>query len=637
MATEEKRECDRAEALPGPRKVAFIAMPFGMRPTGLAFGTGPVEVDFDALWGHSFLPALEELGYLPVRADNQKGSVIVKGMLEQLVHADLVVADISIPNGNVYYEAGVRHAARERGCVLVRADWSKPLFDLKQIRQILYPGLPESPTLASYESIREVLVSEIPPLANSVGPVHELATTLLRDTETSQALDEVASEVFEFRRRMRAAGIKAQGGDRSELRSLLADERVAKLPAHALHPLVIAAGDHLHWCEVVQFIGSLPKEVREADPFLLEQEAHALSKLGEHSDAVALLETIIEVHGETPDRLGTLGSRYRSMVRDEPSRMKRRRGLGSAIEAYRRGMQLDLNEYYCAHKLLVVLSERARPEDREEARMCAGVVRAALERARMLGRRDEWLRPAETVLAFYRGQGDEAARLVDSILDGDWSNWKLFSVAVDLEALVNARRQDLHSDDENGQLDMLRQALDDLRAGLPVEQARLHQDVMPVIKAEMQRYEKFQAIHARPAIAGEVIVSVTSDGEEETINRAAAGSFVVRNLTTAREEYLVAGNKFADRYTYSKDVDRTWKEYLPKGEVVAIEITRRLTRQLEVGEEFSIIAPWGTEQVAREGDMLVSPLPDLDEIYRIARKEFQQTYRLQAPSTEPPA
>ena len=55
-------------------------------------------------------------------------------MVERLAYADLVVADMSIPNGNVYYEVGIRHACRDRGCVIIAADWSSQLFDVDQMQ-----------------------------------------------------------------------------------------------------------------------------------------------------------------------------------------------------------------------------------------------------------------------------------------------------------------------------------------------------------------------------------------------------------------------------------------------------------------------------------------------------------------------
>jgi len=146
-----------------------------------------------------------------------------------------------------------------------------------------------------------------------------------------------------------------------------------------------------------------------------------------------------------------------------------------------------------------------------------------------------------------------------------------------------------------------------------------------MIRDEGRHYRKYQRVHARPAVRGEVVISVTEDGEE-TRNSATAGDMVVRNLTKAQEEYLVEPKKFADVYSEVEAVDESWRLYDPIGEIRAIEISRDVMSLLGVGEEFFLMAPWGTEQVAREGDFLVAPLPELSEIYRIARSEFGQTY-----------
>ena len=119
--------------------------------------------------------------------------------------------------------------------------------------------------------------------------------------------------------------------------------------------------------------------------------------------------------------------------------------------------------------------------------------------------------------------------------------------------------------------------------------------ILPQIKDENQRYEKFQPVHARPAKPGEVIISITADGEETT-NTAGNDDYVVKNLTDAEEEYLVGREKFEVRYTLSEKIDEAWSKYLPKGEVLAVEITRHLTDGLNVGEEFYIMAPWGSDR-----------------------------------------
>ena len=86
-----------------------------------------------------FAPTIESLGHDPVRADQDTGALIITQMVARLYFADLVLADMTIPNGNVYYEVGVRHAAKKTGCVPLAADWSKQLFDVAQMRIIRYP------------------------------------------------------------------------------------------------------------------------------------------------------------------------------------------------------------------------------------------------------------------------------------------------------------------------------------------------------------------------------------------------------------------------------------------------------------------------------------------------------------------
>jgi hypothetical protein len=95
--------------------IAFVVMPFDRKPTGVAESGAPAVVDFDALWRRVYLPVLSNLGYKAVRADRDVGALIISEMIQRLALADLVVADLSLPNANVYYEIGVRHAAKRVG------------------------------------------------------------------------------------------------------------------------------------------------------------------------------------------------------------------------------------------------------------------------------------------------------------------------------------------------------------------------------------------------------------------------------------------------------------------------------------------------------------------------------------------
>src|SRR5271157_5020277 len=122
-----------------PKPICFMIMPYGRKSTQAEVGRGVPEIDFNALWDRAFAPTIIALGYEPVRADQDVGALIITQMIERLYFADLVLADMTIPNGNVYYEVGLRHAAKDVGCVLLAADWSKALFDVAQLRTLRYP------------------------------------------------------------------------------------------------------------------------------------------------------------------------------------------------------------------------------------------------------------------------------------------------------------------------------------------------------------------------------------------------------------------------------------------------------------------------------------------------------------------
>jgi hypothetical protein len=134
-------------------------------------------------------------------------------------------------------------------------------------------------------------------------------------------------------------------------------------------------------------------------------------------------------------------------------------------------------------------------------------------------------------------------------------------------------------------------------------------------------YEKFTEVDIRSAVEGEVIVTVTAAGKE-TQNTAKAGDFVVRNHTGARELYILPPPKVAARYAKVSDTNKDgWAIYQAKGEIQAITYN---------GENTEFTATWGEGMQLHKGDMLCTPLPQKNEVYRIAATEFGETYRLKS-------
>jgi hypothetical protein len=91
------------------KKTCFVVMGFGKKTD---FQTSRV-LDLDKSYEYIIKPAATEAGLECQRADEIVHSgPIDTPMYEQLLMADVVVADVSTSNCNAFYELGVRHALR---------------------------------------------------------------------------------------------------------------------------------------------------------------------------------------------------------------------------------------------------------------------------------------------------------------------------------------------------------------------------------------------------------------------------------------------------------------------------------------------------------------------------------------------
>ena len=192
----------------------------------------------------------------------------------------------------------------------------------------------------------------------------------------------------------------------------------------------------------------------------------------------------------------------------------------------------------------------------------------------------------------------------------------------EIERTIDVLQREI--DTESSSAEELDAIVKRLIAIVRIGQSELRDKLLPQLRTDGKRYRKFREVLAREAAPGERIVSVTGDGVE-TENTAKAGDWVVRNATQAREQYIVSGEKFASRYRLIEDVGEGWSRYRPLGEVLALEVDDAVLGLLGKSTTFYIEAPWGEPQRVREGDELAAP-PALDEVYRIARAEFRETY-----------
>ncbi len=116
-----------ADSADGP--VCFVAMPFSEKTDQYATGF------FDEVFASLFKPAIEAAGFVARTAKRQGSDVIHATIVNELLDAQLVLADLTEHNPNVLFELGLR-MAKELPIALVRAKGTNPIFDVDNMLRV---------------------------------------------------------------------------------------------------------------------------------------------------------------------------------------------------------------------------------------------------------------------------------------------------------------------------------------------------------------------------------------------------------------------------------------------------------------------------------------------------------------------
>ncbi len=157
-----------------------------------------------------------------------------------------------------------------------------------------------------------------------------------------------------------------------------------------------------------------------------------------------------------------------------------------------------------------------------------------------------------------------------------------------------------------------------------ITQKEMLDHFLPLMEGQGNRYKKKSLVRAKKAEPGLTVVTRTSDGIE-TQNTAEKGDWLVENQTSAKESYLIKADTFEKKYTLMDSLGKGWGCYRPKGEIYAMKVSAQDLEDLGAKEILEFQAPWKESIVLKPGDFLVISL-EKSEIYRVARKEFLETY-----------
>jgi hypothetical protein len=309
------------------------------------YPTGRV-LDLDKSYRYIIQPAVKAAGLECKRADEIIHSGIIDvPMYEQLLMADVVVADLSTYNCNAFYELGVRHALKPYTTITIAEDKMVYPFDLGHIAIRKYQHMGDGIDFGEVERMRGELRQAIEIIANKPtndSPVYEFLKDLKPPMlAIAEAIAAVAPPP--------PVTASADNPTVSVLMTQVDDafKRSDFTTAKALLNLVRTMLPSEAY--VVQKLALATYKSKSPDPISALQEAKQI-----------LLSLKPDVSTD-PETLGLWGAVHKQLW----DRTKAREALDTALFSYEKGFNLK-NDHYNGINLAYLLNVRAAVSDKIE-------------------------------------------------------------------------------------------------------------------------------------------------------------------------------------------------------------------------------------------------------------------------------
>jgi hypothetical protein len=417
---------------------AFIVRPFGVKN----------GVDFEKVDRELISPALDRLQMTGrTTQDIAHAGNIRADMFHLLLIADIVVADISVHNANVFYELGVRHALRDRRTFLLRAGIDDVPFDLKTDRYLTY--LRDDPAASLEALVNGLAETRRNDIADS--PVYSMLPGLLAPDPSAFV---VVPE--DFREEVTRARLNCEKGDLRFVASELTGLPWRREGMRVVGEAQFKIGDLKYAGETWEWVRTeLPRDLKAN--LRLGTIYQKLGDLVRSDEALSRVVTIKTIESQDlAEARALLGSNAKTkwlaewMAQTDPSRAKeealRSPFLFTTLEEYRRGFETDPSHFYSglnALTMVTILCELAtaheavwseRFEDEDEAALrlkeyrnlrsqLTGAVEFSLKaRKQRLERKEEkdpWLALSFADYGFLLGKSNAQRLYRDALADLD--------------------------------------------------------------------------------------------------------------------------------------------------------------------------------------------------------------------------
>jgi tetratricopeptide (TPR) repeat protein len=428
--------------------LCFVLMPFGTKkdPTG-----GP-DINFDSVYEKAIRPAIEDAGMDPIRADEElTGGIIQKPMFERLLLCDFAVADLTTANPNVFYELGVRHAARPATTLAIFDKHQSLPFDIGHLRSLPYDlGKKNRFSAKEASALRSALKRRLTQLrkvaredAASDSPLFQL----LQDYGPPD-IARLKTDVFRNRARYSIKIKKKLAAARETKRvgGLKAIERKLKLDgieSGVLVDLFLSYRALSQYKAMVKLYAKLPLVVRRS-ALMREQLGFALNRLGRWREALSELEAVVQERGPSSETCGLIGRVYKDRwvgARKAGNTDQASGFLDKAIDAYVRGFEADWRDAYPGINAVTLLDIRGDQRSQKRKSEILPVVRFAVTQRLKSSKPDYWDHATLLELAVLEGDQEMSKQYLRDALANVRENWEPETTANNLKLIRKARQQ----------------------------------------------------------------------------------------------------------------------------------------------------------------------------------------------------
>lgn len=310
-------------------RICFVIMGYGKKTDPTLGKTFDLDVTYNTI----IKPSVEKTGFKCVRGDEVlESGIIDKSMYALLIHADLVIADITTFNPNAIYELGIRHAAKPFSTIVMKEKDGTIPFDINHNKTFTYSHMGE-----------DIGATEVERCVNTL-------SKLIQEVDKAKETD---SPLFHHIR-----GVEPYKLPPEEYIQIIKDLADKEKSIFALVEKAKIEMAEENFSEAVKFWRKASEKV-EYDTYFIQQLALCTYKDKSVNPNIALIDALSIIsqlqpedrNTTDPETLGITGAIYKRLWQNSKDTVEY---LDRAIEFYKRGFTIN-QDYYTGENYALCL------------------------------------------------------------------------------------------------------------------------------------------------------------------------------------------------------------------------------------------------------------------------------------------